>query len=129
MSECSELPGLVKVSPARSRAICATCGAAIRHGPHHDAQKSVNTGTLLSRMVSLNSSSLTSRGSPRAGNSAWYAPHFPTSERCFAGMRLDLPQEAQFRISGMNRFWARPLRARLSASELGKNSHDRGGRA
>ena len=46
MSLCSELPGLVKESPARSRAICATCGAAIRHGPHHDARKSVNTRDL-----------------------------------------------------------------------------------
>ena len=104
MSLCSQLPGLVKVSRARSPAICATCGAAIRHDPHHDAQKSVNTGTLLSRMISLNSSSLTSRGSPMAGNSRLHAPHLPTSERCFAGMRLDLPQEGQFRISGMNLF-------------------------
>jgi len=76
----------------------------MRHGPHQEAQKSVRTGTLLSRMISLNSSSLTSRGSPMEGNSALHAPHFPTSERCFAGMRLDLPQEAQFRISGMDLF-------------------------
>jgi hypothetical protein len=38
------------------------------------------------------------------GNSRLHAPHLPTSEGCFAGMRLDLPQEAQFRISGMNHF-------------------------
>ena len=74
------------------------------HGPHQEAQKSVKTGTLLSRMISLNCSSLTSRGSPIAGNSALQAPHFPKSERCLAGMRLDLPQEGQFRISGMGLF-------------------------
>jgi len=74
------------------------------YGPHHEAQKSVRTGTLLSRMISLNCSSLTSIGSPIAGNSALQAPHLPTSERCLAGMRLDLPQEGQFRISGMDLF-------------------------
>jgi hypothetical protein len=76
----------------------------MRHGPHQEAQKSVRTGTLLSRMISLNCSSLTSIGSPIAGNSALQAPHLPTSERCLAGMRLDLPQEEQFRISGRDLF-------------------------
>src|SRR5215468_4212560 len=90
--------------PARSRAVCATRGAAVRHGAHQDAQKSVRTGTLLSRMISLNCSSLTSMGSPIAGNCTLQAPHLPTSERCLAGMRLDLPQEEQFQISGMDLF-------------------------
>src|SRR3954463_11866827 len=90
--------------PARSRAVWATRGAATRHGPHQEAQKSVRTGTLLSRMISLNCSSLTSIGSPVAGNSALQAPHLPTSERCLAGMRFDLPQDVQFRISGMDLF-------------------------
>jgi hypothetical protein len=76
----------------------------MRHGPHQDAQKSVRTGTLLSRTISWNSSSLTSMGSPTAGNSALQAPHLPTSARCLAGMRLDLPQEGQFRIRGMGLF-------------------------
>jgi len=42
---------------------------------------------------------LTSMGSPIAGNCALQAPHLPTSERCLARMRLDLPQEGQFRIT------------------------------
>src|SRR5579863_1430584 len=89
-----------------SKLSCSLCHVRRRHTARsaQEAQKSVRTGTLLSRMISWNCSSLTSMGSPIAGSSALQAPHFPTSERCLAGMRLDLPQVAQFRISGMDLF-------------------------
>ncbi len=87
--------------PARSRATCATCGAAIRQGPHQAAQKSTRTGTLLSRTNSSNSSGLTSMGSAIAGNAALQAPHLPISDRCFAGIRFGFPQDWQFRMMAM----------------------------
>lgn len=87
--------------PARSRAACATCGAAIRHGPHHDAQKSTRTGTLLSRTISSNSAGWTSIGSAIAGNGVLQAPHLPVSARCLAGIRFGFPQDGQFRMMAM----------------------------
>ena len=39
-----------------------------------------------------------------AGSSALQAPHLPTSERCLAGMRFGLPQDEQFRMTGMGLF-------------------------
>src|ERR1700757_747067 len=63
----------------------------------HVLKKDDLTGS--DRIISWNSSSLTSMGSPIAGNSALHAPHFPTSARCLAGIRLGLPQEGQFRIT------------------------------
>src|SRR5580658_8812757 len=87
--------------PARSRATCATWGAAIRHGPHHDAQKSTRIGTLLSRTISSNSSGPTSMGSAIAGSGVLQAPHLPLSARCFAGIRFGFPQDEQFRRMAM----------------------------
>ena len=83
---------------ARSRATCATCGAALRQGPHHASQKSTSTGTLLSRTTASNSSGFTSMGSAIAGSVALHAPHLLISARCFAGIRLDFPQDGQFRM-------------------------------
>ena len=100
-----QVPGNSSVStfsttarPARSRATCATCGAAVRQGPHQAAQKSTSTGTLLSRTTSSNCSGFTSMGSAVAASVALHAPHFPTSARCFAGIRFDFPQDGQFRM-------------------------------
>ncbi len=87
--------------PASSRATCATCGAAMRHGPHQAAQKSTRMGTLLSRIISSNSSRLTSIGSPIAGSAALQAPHLPVSARCLAGIRFGFPQDGHFRIIGI----------------------------
>jgi hypothetical protein len=84
--------------PARSRATCATCGAAVRQGPHQAAQKSTSTGTLLSRTTSSNSPGFTSMGSAIAGSVALHAPHLPVSARCFAGIRFDFPHDGQLRM-------------------------------
>jgi hypothetical protein len=43
----------VFTSPRKSSAF-ATSGATIRHGPHHDAQKSTNTGTRASFTIVSN---------------------------------------------------------------------------
>ena len=37
-------------------------------------------------------------GSAIAGSVALHAPHLPMSARCFAGIRLDRPQDGQFRM-------------------------------
>ncbi len=87
--------------PAMSAAARATSGAAIRHGPHHAAQKSASTGTRASRMISSNDSGSTSSGSFTAGNGALQAPHLPASARCLAGTRFFLPQVAQVRTTGI----------------------------
>src|ERR1035438_7745938 len=87
--------------PTRSRATWATWGAAIRHGPHHEAQKSTKTGALLSRTTSSNSAGLTSMGSADAGSAVLQAPHLPASARCFAGIRFAFPHDGQFRITAM----------------------------
>ena len=79
-----------------SSAVWATCGAATLHGPHHAAQKSTSTGTLLSRTISSNSLGVTSMGLAIAGSGALHAPHLPASERCFAGIRFGFPQAPQF---------------------------------
>lgn len=34
-----------------------------------------------------------------AGNSDLQAPHFPTSERCFAGMRLTCRKQGNFELA------------------------------
>src|SRR5215469_8290734 len=54
--------------PAISAAVRTTSGAAMRQGPHQAAQKSIRTGTRASRMISSNSSTLTSTGSLIGGN-------------------------------------------------------------
>src|SRR6202034_3650716 len=84
--------------PARSCATSATCGAAIWHGPHHSAQKSTRTGTLLSRTISSNSARLTSTGVAIGDSGALQAPHRPVSARCLPGIRLGFPQDAQLRM-------------------------------
>jgi hypothetical protein len=89
--------------PARSRATCATWGAAILHGPHHAAQKSTSIGTLLSRTISSNSSRPTSTGSAIGGSVVLQAPHLPVSAKCLAGIRFGLPQDGQFRVIAMEK--------------------------
>src|SRR6185437_1614887 len=84
------------------RAVSATCGAAMRHGPHHAAQKSTSTGTLLSRKISSNSAVSTCTGSAMGGSAALHAPHRPASARCFAGIRFAFPQEPQLRSTGIS---------------------------
>ena len=77
----------------------------MRQGPHHAAQKSTSTGTLLSRITSSNSSGPTSVGSATGASGDLQAPHFPVSARCLAGTRLGFPQDAQFRMMAMSRPW------------------------
>src|SRR3954454_4367039 len=96
--------------PARSRATWATCGAAMRHGPHQDAQKSTSTGTLLSRTISSNSAVATASGSAIGGSGALHEPHFPVSAMCFAGIRFGLPQDGQFRIMAVPRLLSTIIR-------------------
>ncbi len=104
--------------PARSRATCATWGAAIRQGPHHAAQKSTRTGTLLVRTISSKSSGLTSTGSAIGGSVVLQAPHLPVSARCFAGIRFGFPQDGQFRVMAMERSSIEFLPSQYLASRL-----------
>src|ERR1700722_19627692 len=87
--------------PASSRATCATCGAAMRQGPHHSAQKSTSTGTLLAPTISSNSGGPAAIGSDIGGKATLHAPHRPVSATCFAGIRFGFPQDGQFRIIGI----------------------------
>src|SRR5439155_615522 len=80
---------------AISAATFFTSGAAIRHGPHHAAQKSTRTGTRAPRTTSSKVCGSASMGSAIGGNSVLQAPHRPVSARCFAGMRLFFPQEGR----------------------------------
>lgn len=78
--------------------------AAMRQGPHHEAQKSTSTGTWLSRTISSNSPGVTSMGSEMGGSADLQAPHFPVSEICFAGIRFWVLQEGHLRTMGIRIF-------------------------
>jgi hypothetical protein len=74
---------------------------------------------LLSRIISSNSSVLTSMGSAIAGSGVLQAPHFPVSARCFAGIRFGFPQDGQFRIVAMaNSLIKSPLPQYLAAEAV-----------
>jgi hypothetical protein len=73
----------------------------MRQGPHHSAQKSTKTGTLLSRTISSNSAGLTCTGSAIGDSGVLQAPHLPVSARCLPGIRFGFPQDGQFRMMGM----------------------------
>src|SRR6266704_1087427 len=75
-----------------------TSGAAIRHGPHHAAQKSTSTGTRAAWTMLSKVSGSASIGSAIGGSSALHAPHRPVSARCSGGTRLLFPQAGHFRI-------------------------------
>src|SRR5438270_13750794 len=87
------------VRPASSRARAVTSGAAMRHGPHHDAQKSTKTGTRASLMIALNDVASASNGDPSGGRAALHAPHRPVSARCSTGTRLLAPQDGHGRTT------------------------------
>ncbi len=71
--------------PAISLAVRETSGAAARHGPHHSAQKSTNTGTREFWTISSNNTSSTSMGSATGGKGDLQDPQRPVSARCLAG--------------------------------------------
>src|SRR5438876_1151572 len=83
---------------AISEATFFTSGAAIRHGPHHSAQKSTSTGTRAARTMLSKVSGSVSIGSAIGGSSALHAPQRPASARCSGGTRLLFPQAGHFRI-------------------------------
>src|SRR5580698_3433010 len=73
----------------------------MRQGPHHAAQKSTSTGTLLWLTISSNSAGSAAMGSAMAGNGDLQAPQRPASARCLDGIRFCLPQDGQFLITGI----------------------------
>src|SRR4051812_43576062 len=81
-----------------SCASAVTSGAAMRQGPHQDAQKSTNTGTRASRTIRSNVSLSTSIGSDKGGRAALHDPQRPLSERCLGGIRFNLPHDRHRRV-------------------------------
>src|SRR5689334_4652400 len=81
-----------------SCASALTSGAAMRQGPHQDAQKSTNTGTRASRTIRSNVSVSTSIGSDKGGRAALHDPQRPLSERCLGGIRFNLPHDVHRRV-------------------------------
>jgi hypothetical protein len=71
----------------------------MRHGPHHAAQKSINTGTWAAEVISSNvAASLTSMGSLTGGSGDLHDPQRPVSARWAAGIRFFLAHEGHCRI-------------------------------
>src|SRR6202012_5326256 len=68
------------------------------------------TGTLLSRIISSNSVGLISTGAATGDSGALQAPHRPVSARCLPGIRFGFPQDGQFRMMGMAKFFCWMLR-------------------
>ena len=85
------------------RAVRSTSGAAIRHGPHHAAQKSTSTGTEAELVTESNSSASASMGSATGGSGALHLPHCPVSARCSGGMRFFVWQDGHSRMSEARR--------------------------
>jgi hypothetical protein len=85
--------------PAISDATFFTSGAAMRHGPHHAAQKSIRIGTRAPLTTSLKVCSSASKGVAKGGSSALQAPHFPASAMCSGGIRFLLPHDGHSRIT------------------------------
>jgi hypothetical protein len=52
-----------------------------------------------------------------AGKGVLHAPHFPVSERCFAGIRFVFPQDGQFRMTGMANSSIEPPRQQYLAGQ------------
>jgi hypothetical protein len=67
----------------------------MRHGPHHEAQKSTRTGTLAPATISSNELASTSMGSLTADRGAWQAPQRPMSAKCLTGTLFFVPQDSQ----------------------------------
>ena len=84
--------------PAISDAVFFTSGAAMRHGPHHAAQKSINTGTVEPDTISSKTSTSASIGSASGGRGALHEPQFPSCAMCLAGILFFCPHALQFRI-------------------------------
>src|SRR5215471_13709951 len=84
--------------PAISFAVLATSGAAIRHGPHHAAQKSASTGTFASFTISSNCCTSTFNGSSTGGSADLHFPQRPVSARWRAGTRFLVPQTLQNKV-------------------------------
>src|ERR1700687_2271157 len=77
-----------RARPAISRASASISGAAMRHGPHQEAQKSTSTGTFALAMISSNELASAAIGSLTGGSEALHAPQRPLSARCSAGIRF-----------------------------------------
>jgi len=95
----------------------ARAGAAVRHGPHQDAQKSTSSGRSGFPTCRRNPASSSARGMP-SNSAAWQAPHFGVSASRAAGTRFSAAQRGQTRCN----------RASIGQVLRGRGvSHHRGG--
>ena len=86
--------------PALRCATCATCGATIRHGPHHSAQKSTSTGKRDDpTRASKSAAEGTATGSPGGASTVWQRPQRVDCPSVENVSRLAAPHDGQVTTS------------------------------
>ena len=73
---------------------CANCGAIVRHGPHHGAQKSTKTGKSVPAMNLSKFASFSSIGFA-SSKSCWHLPQLTCCVRASLATRFFAPQAGQ----------------------------------